>query len=390
MYISLNYVQNIDFNFLKVIRFIISNFLLVIMKGNTMVGYLVLENGEIFEGERIGYNVDTACEVVFNTGMVGYIETFTDPSYAGQGIVMTYPLIGNYGIIPEDTESDKIWAKAVFIHELAEFESNFRTKENLEKFLRDYKIPGLTNINTRKLTKILRDAGTMKGYITSNINDIDDIMQKIKEYEVGKVVDIVTSKEIKVYGKGKKKKVALMDYGFKHNIVNSLLKRDVEVTVFPADTPAEEIIAMKPDGIMLSNGPGDPKDCEFQIKNVKKLYDTNIPILGICLGHQLMGIALGAKTAKLKYGHRGPNHPVKDLKEDRVHITSQNHGYYILDESINKDVAEISHINLNDGTVEGLRYKNKKIFTVQFHPEACPGPEDTAYIFDEFIDMMSL
>ncbi len=355
-----------------------------------MVGYLVLENGEIFEGERIGYNVDTACEVVFNTGMVGYIETFTDPSYAGQGIVMTYPLIGNYGITPEDTESDKIWAKAVFIHELAEFESNFRTKENLEKFLRDYKIPGLTNINTRKLTKILRDAGTMKGYITSNINDIDDIMQKIKEYEVGKVVDIVTSKEIKVYGKGKKKKVALMDYGFKHNIVNSLLKRDVEVTVFPADTPAEEIIAMKPDGIMLSNGPGDPKDCEFQIKNVKKLYDTNIPILGICLGHQLMGIALGAKTAKLKYGHRGPNHPVKDLKEDRVHITSQNHGYYILDESINKDVAEISHINLNDGTVEGLRYKNKKIFTVQFHPEACPGPEDTAYIFDEFIDMMSL
>ncbi len=355
-----------------------------------MIGYLVLENGEIFEGERIGYNVDTACEVVFNTGMVGYIETFTDPSYAGQGIVMTYPLIGNYGIIPEDTESDKIWAKAVFIHELAEFESNFRTKENLEKFLRDYKIPGLTNINTRKLTKILRDAGTMKGYITSNINDIDDIMQKIKEYEVGKVVDIVTSKEIKVYGKGKKKKVALMDYGFKHNIVNSLLKRDVEVTVFPADTPAEEIIAMKPDGIMLSNGPGDPKDCEFQIKNVKKLYDTNIPILGICLGHQLMGIALGAKTAKLKYGHRGPNHPVKDLKEDRVHITSQNHGYYILDESINKDVAEISHINLNDGTVEGLRYKNKKIFTVQFHPEACPGPEDTAYIFDEFIDMMSL
>lgn len=353
-----------------------------------MIGYLVLENGEIFEGERIGYNVDTACEVVFNTGMVGYIETFTDPSYAGQGIVMTYPLIGNYGIIPEDTESDKIWAKAVFIHELAEFESNFRTKENLEKFLRDYKIPGLTNINTRKLTKILRDAGTMKGYITSNINDIDDIMQKIKEYEVGKVVDIVTSKEIKVYGKGKKKKVALMDYGFKHNIVNSLLKRDVEVTVFPADTPAEEIIAMKPDGIMLSNGPGDPKDCEFQIKNVKKLYDTNIPILGICLGHQLMGIALGAKTAKLKYGHRGPNHPVKDLESGRVYITSQNHGYYILENSINPDIAEVSHINLNDNTVEGLRYKNKNIFTVQFHPEACPGPQDTGYIFDEFIDLV--
>ena len=281
-----------------------------------MIGYLVLENGEIFEGERIGYTMDTACEVVFNTGMAGYIETFTDPSYAGQGIVMTYPLIGNYGVIPEDTESDRIWAKAVFIHELAEFESNFRTKFSLDKFLRDYNVPGLTNINTRKLTKTLRNAGTMKGYITSNINNIDEIMEKIKIYEVGKVVDEVTSKEIKVYGKGKSKKVALMDYGFKHNIVNSLLKRDCEVTVFPADTPAEKVIEMKPDGIMLSNGPGNPEDCIYQIKNVKKLYNTEIPILGICLGHQLMGLAVGAKTAKLKYGHRGPNHPVKDLKKE--------------------------------------------------------------------------
>lgn len=353
-----------------------------------MIGYLVLENGEIFEGERIGYTMDTACEVVFNTGMAGYIETFTDPSYAGQGIVMTYPLIGNYGVIPEDTESDRIWAKAVFIHELADFESNFRTKYNLDKFLRDYKVPGLANINTRRLTKILRDAGTMKGYITSNISNMEDIMKKIKEYEVGNVVEEVTSKDVKVYGKGKTKKVALMDYGFKHNIVNSLLKRDCEVTVFPANTPAEKIIAMKPDGIMLSNGPGDPETCIFQIRNVKKLYGTDIPILGICLGHQLMGLATGAKTAKLKYGHRGPNHPVKDLKEGRVHITSQNHGYYILEDSVDKKIAEVSHINLNDGTVEGLRYKNKKIFTVQFHPEACPGPEDTAYIFDEFVEML--
>ncbi len=353
-----------------------------------MIGYLVLENGEIFEGERIGYSMDTACEVVFNTGMAGYIETFTDPSYAGQGIVMTYPLIGNYGIIPEDAESDRIWAKAIFIHELAEFESNFRTKYNLDKFLRDYKIPGLSNINTRKLTKILRDSGTMKGYVTSNISNMEEIMKKIKEYKVGNVVNEVTSKDIKVYGKGKSKKVALIDYGFKHNIVNSLLKRDCEVTVFPANTPAEKIISMKPDGIMLSNGPGDPEDCIYQIKNVKKLYDTQIPILGICLGHQLMGLATGAKTAKLKYGHRGPNHPVKDLKDGRVHITSQNHGYYILEKSINSKIAEVSHINLNDGTVEGLRYKNKKIFTVQFHPEACPGPEDTAYIFDEFVELL--
>lgn len=353
-----------------------------------MIGYLVLENGEIFEGERIGANIDTACEVVFNTGMVGYIETFTDPSYAGQGIVMTYPLIGNYGVIPEDTESDEIWAKAIFIHELAEFESNFRTKFNLDKFLRDYKIPGITNINTRKLTKILRDAGTMKGYVTSNISNIDEIMEKIKVYEVGHVVEQVTSKEIKVYGRGKQIKIALMDYGFKHNIVNSLLKREAEVTIYPANTSVEKVIASKPDGIMLSNGPGDPRDCTLQIENVKKLYNSNIPILGICLGHQLMGIANGAKTAKLKYGHRGPNHPVKDLKTDRVYITSQNHGYYILEESVNPNIAEISHINLNDGTVEGIRYKNKNVFTVQFHPEACPGPEDTAYIFDDFIDLI--
>lgn len=350
-----------------------------------MIGYLVLENGDIFEGERIGYNVDTACEVVFNTGMVGYIETFTDPSYAGQGIVMTYPLIGNYGIIPEDSESDKIWAKAIFIHDLAEFESNFRTKQNLDKFLKDFRVPGLTNVNTRKLTKVLRNSGTMKGYLTSNISNMNEIKERIKAYTVGNVVDLVTSREIKTYGKGKNKRVALLDYGFKHNIVNSLLKRDVEVTVFPANTTAEKIIAFKPDGIMLSNGPGDPKDCEFQIRNLKRLYEQNIPILGICLGHQLMGIATGAKTAKLKYGHRGPNHPVKDLKKDRVYITSQNHGYYILEESVNPKIAEVSHINLNDRTVEGLKYKNKNISTVQFHPEACPGPEDTAYIFDDFV-----
>lgn len=354
-----------------------------------MLGYLVLENGEIFEGERIGYNVDTACEVVFNTAMAGYIETFTDPSYAGQGIVMTYPLIGNYGVIPEDYESEKIWAKAVFIHEKAEFESNFREKFNLDKFLRDFKIPGLTNINTRKLTKVLRNAGTMRGYVTSNIDNLEDIMKKITNYNVGNVVEEVTSKEVKVYGKGKKIKIALMDYGFKHNIVNSLLKRDAEVTVFPADTPAEKVLETNPEGIMLSNGPGDPENCKYQIENVKKLYNSGLPIFGICLGHQLMGLANGFKTQKLKYGHRGPNHPVKDLKKDRVYITSQNHGYYILEESVDKKIAEISHINLNDNTVEGIRYKNKNIFTVQFHPEACPGPEDTAYLFDEFIEMIN-
>jgi carbamoyl-phosphate synthase small subunit len=353
-----------------------------------MKGYLVLENGEIFEGERFGEKIDVACEVVFNTGMTGYVETFTDPSYAGQGIVMTYPLIGNYGVMNEDFESKKIWAKAIFIHDLGEYESNFRKNENLDTFLKENKIPGLKGINTRKLTKVLRNNGTMRGYVTSSIEEIDWIMEKIKEYSVGNVVDEVTTNKIISYGRTKPKQVALLDFGAKDNIVNSLLKRGMGVTVYPAKTKTELILATRPDGIMLSNGPGNPEDCTEEIETLKKLYKTNIPIFGICLGHQLMGLATGAKTAKLKYGHRGPNHPVKDLATGRVYITSQNHGYYILEESINPEVAEVSHINLNDGTVEGIRYKNKNIFTVQFHPEACPGPEDTAYLFDEFAEMV--
>ncbi len=347
-----------------------------------MVGYLVLENGEIFEGERIGYNSDTVCEVVFNTSMVGYIETLTDPSYYGQGIVMTYPLIGNYGVMPEDYESEGIFAKAVFVHEVAEFESNFRAKFSFDKFLRDYKVPGLTNVNTRKLVRMLRDHGTMKGYLTSNISNIDDIMKKINEYHIIKAVDKVTSNQVKVYGRGKEKKIAVIDYGVKHNLINSLLKRNCEVTVFPANTSAEKILAMKPDGIMLSNGPGDPADYKEQIKVVKKLYESNISIFGVAFGHQLMGLANGFEIGKLKYGHRGPNHPVKDIRKDIVHITNQNHGYYIIEKSIDKSIAEVSHINLNDGTNEGLRYKNKKVFTIQFYPE------DADYIYDEFIEML--
>ncbi len=354
-----------------------------------MIGYLVLENGQILEGERIGATtVDTACEVVFNTGMAGYLETFTDPSYAGQGIVMTYPLIGNYGVIPEDFESEKIWAKAVFIHELAEFESNFRKKDNLNKLLRDDKIPGLTNINTRKLTKILRETGTMKGYITSNLDNMSEIMQKIKDYEIGNVVKQVSVKQPVSYGKTKEKQIVLMDYGFKHNIVNSFLKRDVGVTVCPSTMPLDRVLSLKPDGILLSNGPGDPEKCTQEIELIKNLSKTNLPILGICLGHQLMALAHGFQTAKLKYGHRGPNHPVKDLGNGKVYITSQNHGYYVIEDSIKPEMAEVSHINLNDNTVEGIRYKNKNIFTVQFHPEACPGPQDTNYIFDKFINQL--
>lgn len=349
------------------------------------MSYLVLENGEIFEGERIGYKKDVICEVVFNTSMAGYPEVFTDPSYCGQGMCMTYPLIGNYGIIPEDYESSRIWMDAIFIHELAPIASNFRTEMGLNEFLIQNETPGLANVNTRKLTKILREHGTMRGMLTDNIDNLKEIIEKIKQKEIKGLVDKVTCKEQYTVGDGDIK-IALMNYGVKENIIRCLVKRGCKVTVFPANTT--NINTDEFDGILLSNGPGDPEDCKLQIEEIKKLYNSGKPIFGICLGHQLMGLATGAKTAKLKYGHRGPNHPVKDIESGRVHITSQNHGYYILEDTIDSSIAEVSHINLNDGTVEGLKYKNKDIMTVQFHPEACPGPQDSEYLFDEFINMI--
>ncbi len=351
-----------------------------------MKGYLVLENGSIYEGERIGAEKDVICEVVFNTSMTGYLEIFTDPSYAGQGVTMTYPLIGNYGLTKEDQESKKPWVEAVFVHEIAEMESNFRSKMHILDFLEEYEIPGLTGVNTRKLTKELRNAGTMKGKLVSNISNIEETIKEIKEYTISHLVEKVSSKEKYTCGNGKTK-IALFDFGAKQNIIESLLKRDCEVTVFPEDTSYQEFLTGEYEGIVLSNGPGNPEDCKTAIENIKKLYEqAEVPILGICLGHQLMGLATGAKTYKLKYGHRGPNHPVKDIVSKRVCITSQNHGYAIDDTSINPQMAEVSHININDGTVEGLRYIGHDIVTVQYHPEACPGPEDSSYLFDEFLE----
>lgn len=352
-----------------------------------MKGYLVLEDGSIFEGDKIGYDKEAICEVVFNTSMTGYLEIFTDPSYAGQGVVMTYPLIGNYGLTREDQESKKPWVEAVFVHEIAEMESNFRSKMHILEFLKEYKIPGLQGINTRKLTKILRQKGTMKGKITSDISNIDNILEEIKNYKISNLVEKVSSNEYATYGNGKTK-IALLDFGAKQNIINSLIKRDCEVTVFPQNTHYSKLLSDEFEGIVLSNGPGNPEDCKIAIENISKLYESKKPILGICLGHQLMGLATGAKTCRLKYGHRGPNHPVKDVRTGRVCITSQNHGYVIKEESVNPKIAEISHININDGTVEGLRYVGKEILTVQYHPEACPGPEDSSYIFDDFLNIV--
>ncbi len=246
---------------------------------------------------------------------------------------------------------------------------------------------GLMNVNTRKLTKLLRDSGTMRGKLVSDISNLQEIIKEIKEYTFPNVVGEVSNRHIREFGEGRHK-IALIDFGCKENIIRSLVNRDCTVTAFPQDISAETILEGNFDGILLSNGPGNPEDCKIAIDNIKKLYKSDIPIMGICLGHQLMALATGATTAKLKYGHRGPNHPVKELKTGRICITSQNHGYYVKEDSINKDIAEVSYINVNDGTIEGLNYKGKNIFTVQFHPEACPGPQDCAYLFDEFLAIL--
>lgn len=352
-----------------------------------MKAFLILEDGTVFTGTSIGSTRDMISEIVFNTSMTGYLEVLTDPSYAGQAVVMTYPLIGNYGITP-DMESKKAWPDGYIVRELSRMPSNFRCEGTIQDFLKEQDIPGIAGIDTRALTKILREKGTMNGMITTDEDyDLDEIILKLKAYTVGDVVSKVTCTE-KYVLKGEGLKVALLDLGAKNNIAKSLNDRGCEVTVYPAHTTAEEIIASKPDGIMLSNGPGNPADCTSIIEEIRKLYDTDIPIFAICLGHQLMALATGAATHKLKYGHRGGNHPVKDLETGRVYISSQNHGYVVDEESVDPNVAVPAFRNVNDGTNEGLAYIGKNIFTVQFHPEACPGPQDSGYLFDRFIEMM--
>jgi carbamoyl-phosphate synthase small subunit len=353
-----------------------------------MKAYLILEDGTVFEGTSIGSKREIISEIVFNTSMTGYLEVLTDPSYAGQAVCMTYPLIGNYGICYSDMESLKPWPDGYIVRELARMPSNFRSEDTIQNVLEKNDIPGIAGIDTRALTRILREKGTMNGMITTNENyNVDEIIPKLKEYTPTGVVAKVTCSEPTTL-KGDGYKVALLDFGAKKNIARSLNERGMEVTIYPAFTKAEEIIASNPDGIMLSNGPGDPKECISIIEELKKLYNTDIPIFAICLGHQLMALATGADTHKMKYGHRGGNHPVKDLKSGKVYISSQNHGYVVDDSTVDPEIAEVAFINVNDKTVEGLRYKNKKIFTVQFHPEACPGPQDSNALFDEFVEMM--
>ncbi|WP_026528368.1 carbamoyl phosphate synthase small subunit [Butyrivibrio sp. VCD2006] len=397
-----------------------------------MKAFLILEDGTVFKGHAIGAKKEVISEIVFNTSMAGYTEVFTDPSYAGQAVCMTYPLIGNYGVCRDDMESERIWLDGVIVRELSDVASNFRCDMTIQEFLEEYDIPGIERIDTRKLVRILREKGTMNGMITTNENyNLDEIIPKLKAYNTGKVVEKVSCKEKKfiagskelsdngplsgsaVFKKedyeaslkgdlskrekrpstvkelnGKGLKVALLDVGAKDNIAASLAARGCDVTVYPQDTTAEEMLKDNPDGIMLSNGPGDPKECTGVIEEIKKLYASDVPIFAICLGHQLMALATGADTYKMKYGHRGGNHPVKDLETGRVYISSQNHGYVVDTDKLDPNIAVPAFVNVNDGTNEGLKYVGKNIFTVQFHPEACCGPQDSGYLFDRFINMM--
>lgn len=381
--------------------------------------FLILADGTVFEGEAIGALGSVVGETVFTTGMTGYLETLTDPSYYGQIVAQTFPLIGNYGVIPQDFESAKSWVSGYIVRELCDEPSNFRCQQKLSDFLTAQNIVGIRGIDTRALTKKIRESGVMNGMIVSGPDAEklslkngapQEILKKIKDYKITDAVKSVQSlcKEGEASpcasaspaatpsaGAGprnapaQKFRVVLCDYGAKANIKRELEKRGCQVIVTPFDASAETILSYKPDGIMLSNGPGDPAENVGVIAEIKKLCENgSVPIFGICLGHQMLALARGAKTAKLKYGHRGANHPCKDLSTGRVYITSQNHGYAVETGSL-PPCAQMSFVNVNDNTCEGLEYKDIRAFSVQFHPEACGGPHDTSFLFDRFLEMMS-
>ncbi|MBS6942537.1 MAG: carbamoyl phosphate synthase small subunit [Clostridiales bacterium] len=346
--------------------------------------YLALEDKSVYQGQAFGALHQAEGEVVFNTGMTGYQEVLTDPSYCGQIVTMTYPLIGNYGVNDSDPESAHPQVRGFIVREYSQLPSNWKCQQDLDTYLKQAGIMALCGIDTRMLTKRLRNHGTLRGRLCLAPPTEEDFAQ-IQRIRIDHPVQQVTCQAAyELPGKGKR--VAVLDFGLKKSILTSLQTRDCALRVFPALTKAEEVLAWNPDGIMLTNGPGDPKDNGEIIEEVKKLIGQR-PIFGICLGHQLMALANGADTEKLKYGHRGANHPVKDLDSGRVCITSQNHGYTVSAASL-KDNMRISHVNWNDQTIEGLVYTDHPSFTVQFHPEAAPGPQDTAYLFDRFVAMM--
>lgn len=355
-----------------------------------MHAMLALEDGTVYSGKAFGAQGEQWGEVVFNTGMTGYQEVLTDPSYCGQIVVMTYPLIGNYGIMKEDFESKKSYVRGFVVREECRQPSNWRLTENIHSFLEKEGVIGLSGIDTRSLTRRLRSCGTMRGVISTVTAAPAALIERAKNspHLTGQeLVPIVAAKEIYTLA-GSGYRVVLIDFGAKLNIIRCLQERGCEVVVVPPTTTAREIMALNPDGIVLSNGPGDPIDVPYAIEALKQLIGKK-PILGICLGHQVLGLALGAKTYKMKFGHRGANHPVKDLVTGRVYISSHNHGFSVDEESMKGLDIFVSHRNLNDGTVEGLRHKTLPVFSVQYHPEASPGPKDSEYIFNEFLEMMA-
>lgn len=364
-----------------------------------MKATLALESGKYFCGESFGSTGETTGEVVFNTGMCGYQEILTDPSYCGQIVAMTYPHIGNYGINRADNESDRSYVQGFVVREKSRIFSNWRAEVSLDDFLKSQGVIAVEGIDTRALTVHIREAGAMRAVLSTGSVDPAELVKKAKDSlpMSGKdLVKEVMQKDIRsfpadVAPEEKKKpfKVVLIDYGCKMNIVHCLTRRGCTVTVVPSVLPADEIMKYRPDGIILSNGPGDPAAVTYAIETVKRLVDTgNKPIFGICLGHQILSLALGGSTYKLKFGHRGVNQPVKQLSSGKVEITSQNHGFNVDMDSLKKRHVEVTHINLNDQTVEGFRHTQKPIFSVQYHPEASPGPHDSAYLFDDFVKLM--
>ncbi|MFT8543137.1 MAG: carbamoyl phosphate synthase small subunit [Leuconostoc falkenbergense] len=348
--------------------------------------YLVLENGSIYEGEAFGADVDVMAELVFNTGMSGYQESITDLSYRGEMIVFTYPLIGNYGVNRDDFESLRPAASAIVVHEIARRPSNWRQMMSLPEWAEKSGMPGISGVDTRALTKELRDFGVMKAALADEVNE--ETLSALKNFQSSKtmVADATTKTQYQNPTDGVS--IALIDFGLKNSILRSLAKRGANVMVFPADVAAETVLAANPDGILLSNGPGDPQDAAYAIPTIQAL-EEKVPLMGICLGHQLFALANGAETYKLKFGHRGFNHAVRHLSKERLDFTSQNHGYAVDRDSLANTDLVVTHEEINDHTVEGLRLKNHHAFSVQFHPDAAPGPHDAEYLFDDFLTMIA-
>lgn len=352
-----------------------------------MQAKLLLEDGTLFVGKAFGSEKESFGEVVFNTGITGYQEVLTDPSYCGQIVAMTYPLIGNYGISRDDFEAIRPYIQGFVVREHELVPSNWRAEYTLDSLLKEYEIPGISGIDTRMLTRKIRHAGTMKGVMTTSSASLEQLQERLNAFQLmtDQVARVSTNAVFSVPGEGKR--IVLIDFGSKSGIIRALTKRGCEVLVVPYNTTAEQIRRLHPDGILLSNGPGDPKNVSGAVKVISSLLGE-YPIFGICLGHQLLALACGADTTKLKFGHRGGNHPVKDLRTGRCYITSQNHGYAVLDSSLEGTGLQVTHINNNDGTVEGLKHDTYPAFSIQYHPEAAPGPSDSSYLFDQFMQMI--